>query len=252
MCELGLLVPRSFTGAVICEVCDEAHSAVVVVEDGVLRGFCQRSGELFLVRPDQGFFRVRGEAIAERLAAALQLEGDVRQLAGFTSLWRLGVRRLSETRVVFYLTPHLDQLDLATSMIDAVARQAAASHAALIVASDDLDHVRLVNARLKVVRLREVARLSEDGRMDVNLDQLLAAVLPDELAARAARSSASPQRDRVIPVLDQMAASEVKIETTNAGLIAIGKRVAEHDGGPPPRRSTIRDAVRWWHARRSS
>ena len=109
-----------------------------------------------------------------------------------------------------------------------------------------LDHVRLLNKRLAVVRISDVAQFSGNRSFIIDEVLLTANIFPDE-PSKYVRNGAPPvQRNKILKVLHEMAANGVTIETSNIGLDAIAKRVAGED---KPSRSTVRDAVRRWEAK---
>jgi hypothetical protein len=244
--DAGWLLPVAGPAAVLCEVCDVAHSAQVVNFDGRPQAICMRTGEAFEVAKTAQRYRVEGLAVARSLALALQLEGEVRTVRGITGLWTLGARALGDTRVKFFLTPDFDRLDTATSIVDAAAQQSGAMKSALIVASDRLDHTRLMARRINIIRLRDIAKVGAAGQFLIDEALLLSAVVPEAASARG-RGRQARQRRRILPILDELHGEGLAVDKSNKTWRIVAERFKHrYPGVGSPSKSTILYAIDCW------
>jgi hypothetical protein len=243
--KAGWLVPTVIPETVLCETCDDAHFVDVVELDGVLSGVCLRTAGTFAVSPGR-LYCVDADTIARSLAEVLCLDGAVQRLRSFERLWRLGGRRLDDTRAIFFFTPDLDRLDLATSVLKAVADQSRATTAALIIASDRIDHVQLIEGRHQVIKLRDIIALDADGRLIVDEAQLLTKLVPDAAKPRAP-GRPSMQRDLILPILVKLKAEDVPIDTSNETCRIVQDRFQqEYPLLKAPVINTIKAAIDAW------
>lgn len=242
----GWLVPTGLPSAVSCEACDEPHAAELVDRGPHPLALCRRTGETFDVPQQAALYRVEVAAVADSLACAMQLDGSPRIVKGTLNLWRLGARTLLETRVVLYFTPHLAELDRATTIIEAVVAQSGASRSGLIVASEGIDRIRLVTQRLAVIRLRDVATLSADGTFEIDEAGLAAAVLP-ELVQRRSSGAPAIQREKILPILDAMLAEGSTIDTSRTTCREVQARFKQnYPEEHVPVKTTIVTAIAAW------
>lgn len=242
----GWIVPRGWPAIVSCEVCNVPHPAELVERGREPRALCMRTGETFEVSEMAALYRIDAGAVAESLSLALKLSGGARHIKGTSNLWRLGDRRLLETRVVFFFTPRLGELDGASTIFDTVAAQSGAARSALIVASDNIDHVRLLNRKVEVLRLRDVAFLAVDGKLEIDEANLAATVLPDLASARSPGAPAS-QREKILPILDAMLATGLTIDMSNKICRAVQERFRKtYPQDNVPVHTTIRAAIEAW------
>jgi hypothetical protein len=245
----GWLLPVAGPAAVLCEVCDVAHSVEVVNLDGRPPAICMRTGEAFEVAQTAQRYRVEGLAVARSLALALQLDGEARTVSVITSLWTLGTRTLGDTRVKFFLTPDFDRLDSATSMMDAVEQQSGAMKSALIVASDRLDHIRLLARRINIIPLRDIAKVEATARFSIDEALLLTAVVPKAASAQG-RGRRAKQRDRTIPILDELDGEGLAVDKSNKTWRIVAERFKHrYPGVASPAKSSILSAIDCWLCR---
>ena len=246
----GLLVPVGFPKAIPCEVCGEAHTVDVVSIEGRPQGVCRRTGETFTVSPACALYRVDGDAFARSIAKTLELEGDTRLLRGFSAVWRLGARRLDDTLVAFFFTPALDRLDMASTILEAVAQQTRAMRCVLLVASD-IDAVRLLRHRDVVVSLRDVITGDVDGRLSVDEDELIIKIFP-QAAKRRPPGRPTRQRDLILPLLDELDAEGVAVDGSNATCSAVRERFKDrYPKAKVPVINTVKSAVAVWRPGRN-
>lgn len=242
----GWLVPTVLPPTVSCEACDEPHAAELVGRAPNPLALCSRTGETFDVPQQAALYRVEVAAVAESLACAMQLDGSPRSVKGTMNLWRLGARTLLETRVVLYFTPHLSELDHATTIIEAVVAQSGALRSGLIVASESIDHIRLITQQQAVIRLRDVATLSADGTFEIDEAGLAAVVLPDLVPRRSSGAPAN-QREKILPILDAMAIGGSTIGTSNKTCREVQARFTQlHPDEHVPVKTTIVSAIAAW------
>ena len=239
----GWLLRTGLPSVITCEACEEPHAAELVNRGPNPRALCVRTGDTFDVSTHVALYRVEVGAVAHRLARALQLDGEARDVKAIPTLWRLGTRSLFQTRVMLYFTPHLEQLDLAAAIIEAVAFQSGALRSGLIVASDKLEHIRLLTQRVAVMRLREIASLGADGEFAVNEAELASAVLPDLSRGRSPGAPAN-QREKILPILDAMLTDGLTIDTSNKTCREVQERFGQlHPSGHVPAKATIISAI---------
>lgn len=245
--DAGWLLPSVRRAAVPCEVCDVAHSVRVFDLEGRPQAVCIHTGEAFEVTQTTHPYRVEGLAVARSLALALQLDGEVRTVKGVTGLWTLGARTLGDARVKFFLTPDFDRLDTATSMMDAAAQQSAAMKSALIVASDRLDHIRLLDHRIKIIPLRDIPKVGvTTARFSIDEALLLSAAVPEAVSARGPGRQAE-QRRRIIPILEELQDQGVAIDASNETCRIVSARFQDrYSGIKLPARNSIRSGINWW------
>ena len=244
--DAGWLLPVARPATILCEVCDAAHFVEVVDLDEGPRAVCMRSGEAFEVPETSQYFRVEGSAVARSLALALQLEGEARSVRAVTGLWGLGARTLGDRRVKFFLTPDLDRLDAATSMMDVVAQQSGAMKSALIVASDRLDHIRLLVQRINVIRLRDFAKVEATTQFSIDEALLLSVVVPEAASARGPGRQPE-QRERILPILNELDGEGLAVDKSNKTCRTVAERFQErYPNVNPPVRNSIRSAIKRW------
>lgn len=243
--QVGWLVPHGLASTALCEACDEAHLVNVFERDGMWQGLCLRTGEVLTVPDTALTYRVDTEAVAKALASAMKLDGDVRPIRGISSLWALGGRRLNDTRVVFYFTPNLDRLDLATSILEAVWKLSGPLTSALIVGSDAVDHVRLFPLRTTLIRLRDIASIGAGGKFSIYESQLIRIVLPQ--TEQPQRGRPPGQRDRILPILDELDAEGIQIDDSAETLHLLKDRFRlRHPEVSLPVDNTFKSATAHW------
>jgi len=247
MVKVGWLVPTGVPDALVCKACDDTHLAEVIRIKEETRGLCRRTGETFPVSPASSYHRIDGHAFARLLAEALQLEGDPRLLHGFATVWKLGMRRLEDTRVVFFFTPGLNRVDMANTTLEAVAQQARAMPSVLIVA-DDIDRVGVLRKH-RVIRLRDVAAVDADGNLTVNEAQLLFEIVPQTAKPRGP-GRPPEQQELVLPLLDELDNEGVKIDASNSTCRAAQDRFIErYPDVNVPARNTVKKAIIVWRTK---
>jgi len=240
----GWIVPAGWPTTISCEICDEAHPAELIARGDRPLALCLRSSETFSVSKEAALFRVNAGAVAQSVSLALKITDKARNVKGAPTLWRLGDRRLLETRVVFFFTPQLAELDGASTIIDLVAVQSGASRSGLIVASDNLDHVRLLSRKTKVLRLRDVASIVGNGAFEIDEGALATAVLPDLSSARSPGAPAT-QRKRILNVLEALVADGWTVDTSNEKCRDVQERFEQmYPADNIPVNATIRSAIK--------
>lgn len=244
--DAGWLFPVDRPSAVPCQVCDITHSVDVTDLDGRPQAICMHTAESFEVMQTDHFYRVDGLAVARSLASALQLEGDVRGVKGTVGLWTLGTRTLGDTRAKFFLTPEFDRLDAATSVMDAAAQQSSAMRSALIVANDHLDHIRLMTQRIKVISLRDIAKVDASAQFSIDEAFVLSIVVPEAVSARGL-GRPPRQRDRIFPILNELEHERGGITSANEICNVVAERFQNrYPGTKVPVRNAIRSAINSW------
>lgn len=255
--RFGCMVPAGIPSNVACKACADSHLVEVAVIDGLPRGICLRTGEEFLVASEAHY--VDGDAFAKVLGRELKLDRDAKRVRGFDALWALGGRGFKDTRVVFFFAPNLDHVGLAASILDTLPKQSGAMTSCLIIASDRMDHVRLVNQRQKILSLRNVAQIDDRGCLLIDDEHLVRTILPDE-TNRKTVGRRPEQRDRILPILEELSSAgseipglgltehEVPNETCR---LVVAHYLGRYPQNPPPRNSTIRDAIMAWKTART-
>lgn len=244
--DAGWLFPVDRPAAVPCQVCDITHSVNVTDLDGRPQAICIHTSESFEVTQTDQFYRVEALAVARALASALQLEGNVRAVPGTAGLWTLGTRALGDTRVKFFLTPDFDRLDTATSVMDAAAQQSGAMRSALIVANDRLAHTQLLPQRIRIVNLRDIALIGAKAQFSIDEARLLTAIVPEAGSAHGPGRKPD-QRDRILPVLDDLQSAGAVIDRSNETCRIVLERFKVcHPNQKLPSKGTIRSAIEEW------
>lgn len=248
--EAGWLVPTLSRHAVLCRACDEAHMVDVEVIDQEIRGICLRTGEMFPTSDQGTQHRVDGEAFARALSSALRMDEEARSVRGLKNVWKLGARLLNETRVVFFLTPALGRIDLANTILEAIAVQARSAAFCLIVAGD-IDAVQLIQRKGTVVRLQDTASIDNAGTISIDGNRLLVAIFPD---IQKPRRGGNPgrKRERILQLLHDTANKNLVIDLSNVSLREWGLRYEQRFNEKRPAPDTIRKAIEIWNARRGS
>jgi len=248
MMKAGWLVPRGLPYTTVCVVCDDTHMAEVICVNEETRGVCRRTGETFPLSPTCSLYGVDGDAFARSLAAALQLKGDTRLLHGFATVWKLGTRRLEDVVVVFFLVLRLDRIDMANTILEAAAQQARATTLVLIVA-DDIDAVDFLQRR-RVVRLRDVVAVDEDGKLRADEANLVCEIFPQTPKPKCP-GRPPEQQERVLALLDELADEGVIIDASNATCRLVRDRFMErYPEANVPAKNTVRTAVGVWREKR--
>jgi len=248
MVKAGWLVPSSRADTTICAVCDDAHIADVICVNEETLCVCRRTGETFLLSPVGSLSRVDGDAFARSLAAALQLDGNMRLLHGFPTVWKLGTRRLEDIAIVFFLVPRFDRIDTANTILEAVAQQARAMTSVLIVA-DNIETV-YVQSSHRILRLRDVVAMDEDGNMSADADNLFFQIFPQVPKPQRPGRPAEQQR-RVLALFDELAQEGATIDTSNSTWHFVRDRFMErYPNANAPAKETVRTAVRVWQQKR--
>jgi hypothetical protein len=243
---VGWLLPVVRPSTILCDACDTQHSVDVVDIEGRLQAVCMHSGEVLEVQQAPQRYRVEGLAVARSLAMALHLEGEVRSVRAVAGLWTLGTRTLGDTRVKFLLTPDFDRLDTATTVVDAALKQSSAMRSALIVASDRLDHIRLLARPINIIPLRDIAAVGATAQFSIDEALLLSAVVPEAASARGPGRPAE-QRDRILPILDDLQREDVAVAASNEICDMVVERFqARYPNVTPPVRNSIRPAIDGW------
>ena len=244
--DAGWLLPVASPAAVLCEVCDVAHSVEVVNLDGRPRAICRRTGEAFEIAQATQSYRVEGLAVARSLAMALHLEGEVRSVRGVSGLWTLGTRTLGDTRIKFLLTPDFDRLDTATTVVDVAVKQSSAMKSVLIVACDRLDHIRLINSRINIIPLRDIANVRATAQISIDEALLLSAVVP-EAASTLGAGRPARQRERILHILGELHDEGVAINKSNETCRIVSARFRNrYPDVRVPVRNSIRLAIEGW------
>ena len=246
--KAGWLATAGSPNALFCEACDEPQLADLEQIDTEVRGICWRTGDTFPISNHGCLHRVDGDAFARSLALALRLNGDARLVRGYERVWALGDGRLNETRIMLFLTPAFGQIDVATTVLQAVAAQSRAKHFCLIVA-DDIDDVRLLQRKGAVVRLRDIATIEPDGTLIIDHAQLLVEIFPYVHTPRR-RGRPADQRERILQLLDEFANNGLRVDGSNECIREIGlkyKKRFKDKRRPAP--DTIRKAIANWNAR---
>jgi hypothetical protein len=244
-------VPAEFREAVPCEVCDEPHIADVERIDSEIRGICRRTGETFQISDHGMLHRVDGEAFARSLSSALLLDDEARMVRGLENVWKLGARRLNEARTMFFLTPSLGPIDVANTILEAVAGQSGASHSCLIVASE-IGAVRLLRRKGAIVRLRDLALIDREGQLSINEAQLLAEIFPD-INKPPRRGRPARPRERILDLLDEVAGRAPSIDASNESIREWMLKYKRHYKTQTcPVLGTFKAAIAIWNARRGS
>lgn len=242
--DAGWLAPAGVPDALLCEVCDDAHTVDVVHFGDKPRGLCRRTADTFSVCQTYFQHHVDGGAFARSLAQALQLNGDTRLLLGFETVWRLGARRLNDTRVAFFFTPSLDRLDAATTILDSIAGQSRSIPFCLLVASD-VGQVRLLQRGNVVIRLGDIAAIAPDGRLTVDEAQLLLEIFPQ--TGRRVRGRPPGQRTLILPLLRELHGEGVVIDDSNETCRVVQSWFEKrYPGAKVPVASTVKSAIFAW------
>lgn len=249
MMKAGWLVPRGLPDTTVCVVCDDTHMAeVICVNEEETRGVCRRTGETFPLSPTCSLYGVEGDAFVRSLAAALQLEGNTRLLHGFATVWKLGTRRLEDGVIVFFLVLRLDRIDMASTILEAAAQQARAMTSVMIVA-DDIDAVDFLRKH-RVVRLRDVVALDEDGKLSADEANLLCQIFP-QMPKPKCPGRPPEQQERVLAFLDELADEGATIDTSNSTCRLVRDRFMErYPEANAPAKNTVRTAVGVWQVKR--
>ena len=243
----GWLAPASVPDVLLCEVCDDAHTVDVVHFDDTPRGLCRRTANTFPVCRTCSLHHVDGAAFARSLARALQLDGDTKPLPGLETVWKLGARRLNDTRVAFFFTPSLDRLDAATMILDTVAGQSRATPFCLLVASE-IDKVRLLQRRNVVIRLGDIVAIAPDGQLTVDETQLMVEIFPE--TGRRVRGRPPGQRNLILPLLHELDGKGVVIDDSNVTCRVVqGWFQKRNPGAKVPVVSTVKSAIFAWLSR---
>ena len=244
----GWLVAKGLPDATLCAVCDDTHMAEVICVNEETFGVCRRTGETFQLSPACSLYRVDSDAFARSLAAALQLEGDTRLLHGFATVWKLGTRRLEDMAIVFFLVPRLDRIDVANTILEAVAQQARANTSVLIIA-DDIDAVHVL-LKHHVVRLRDVVAVDENGRLRTDEANLLLKIFPQTPQPQGPGRPPEQQK-RVLALLDELAGEGVSIDASNSTCRLVRDRfMKRYPKANAPAKGTVRTAVGVWQEKR--
>ena len=246
---MGWLLPVVRPSTILCDACDTQHSVDVVDIEGRLQAVCMHSGEVLEVQQAPQRYRVEGLAVARSLAMALHLEGEVRSVRGVAGLWTLGTRTLGDTRVKFLLMPDFDRLDTATTVVGAALKQSSAMRSALIVASDRLDHIRLLARPINIIPLRDIAAVEATAQFSIDEALLLSAVVPEAASARR-RGRHPKQRRRIIPILEELQDQGVAIDASNETCRIVAERFKHrYPGIASPAKSSILSAIDCWLCR---
>lgn len=244
MIDAGWLAPAGVPDALLCEICDDVHSVDVVYFDDIPRGMCRRTAETFAICKARFLHRVDGTAFTVSLARALHLDGDTKPLLGFEKVWRLGARRLNDTRVAFFFTPGLDRLDAATTVFDTIYSQSRAMLFCLLVASE-VDEVRLLQGRNVVIRLRDIVAIAVDGQLTVDEPRLLVEIFPE--ANRRSRGRPPLQRSLILPLLHELHRKGIVIDDSNQTCRAVQDWFRKRNQGAKiPVVSAVRSAILAW------
>ena len=244
--EAGWLLPVVRPSTIPCDACDTQHSVDVVDIEGRLQAVCIHSGEVLEVQQAPQRYRVEGLAVARSLAMALHLEGEVRSVRGVSGLWTLGTRTLGDTRVKFLLTPDFDRLDTATTVVDVAVKQSSAMKSALIVASDRLDHIRLLPRPINIIPLRDIAAVGATAQFSIDEALLLSAVVP-EAASTPGAGRPARQRERILHILGELQDEGVAINESNETCRIVSARFRNrYPDVRVPVRNSIRPAIDGW------
>jgi hypothetical protein len=183
-------------------------------------------------------------AFTRSLARALQLDGDAKPLHEFDKVWKLGARRINDTRLAFFFTPSLDRLDVASTILDTIASQSRAVPFCLLVFAE-IEQVRLLQRRNVVICLRDIASIAADGRLDVDEDQLLVEIFPEVISRTRGRPPG--QRNLILPLLQELHSGGVAIDGSNETCRVVqGLFRRRIPGAKIPVVSTVRSAILIW------
>jgi hypothetical protein len=117
---------------------------------------------------------------------------------------------------------------------------------ALIVASDRLDHIRLLAQRINIIPLRDIAKVGATAQFSIDEALLLSAVVPEAASARG-RGRVADQRDRILPILNDLQLEGVAVAASNEICDMVAKRFKDrYIGVKRPVRTTIGSAIALW------
>jgi hypothetical protein len=130
--------------------------------------------------------------------------------------------------------------------VDAALKQSSAMRSALIVASDRLDHIRLLARPINIIPLRDIAAVGATAQFSIDEALLLSAVVPEAASARGPGRPAE-QRDRILPILDDLQREDVAVAASNEICDMVVERFqARYPNVTPPVRNSIRPAIDGW------
>lgn len=246
--ELGVLVPAGYVKEISCNECDECHLAPISHTDSGWVAQCDRIGSEFEPEGDLSAYRVDAVAFAQWLSTRLGSNDRVRLVPGLDDLWTLGVAQVPPYRMAVYFTPSLRSQVRTANVFAVIEARSRAIDVGLIVADEAIDCYRLPGSRIAVLRLRDVVRVNQSAQLVVDRESLMRTVIPE--AHRTARGAPPFQRERIVAILDELAAAKEAFDRSNASCRNIGGKFASRYDTAPPAKSTIIKAIDWWNANR--
>ena len=228
----GYMRQAGVVAEIVCDECDEPHSAQVVHERERYGYYCPDLGFVTLDPARLDAFSPDISKLIDRLADALGCR-QRKSTSIYGATWRIGTVQTKAAPVMLYFHPKLQTEDDARELLDALGREARSEWRLVVTAQGALPM-----AGLATVRLDELVEI------DLTTGELCVLADPGVLAGAPRKNPGGrprQQRDQLARIIETRRSNGTALDGLNEEARAIA-RVFQENGanGKPPSFSTIK------------